>query len=436
MAETNGGELMREMNTYLNQAESGQSDEDTALPFESISDYLGDPTGFNDVTAKLLKKVSAVFDLAGKFNRHSPEYLKSLAQLEKGIKFLGSSCLQKHALEMKNYDFPELKQLNTTNLYTMAALHFNKLDRALTEYMDEHQNVDDGLLDMEYRFYNLMERIRATEVKIYNYRDNYYLGNGNSNPIIHGLAFSEKSWTKSLHEHDEPMAFQRAKAFQFKSEIRNQKSEIQAENEEGRMKKEEKTVASGQCSVDSENKEYSSGRSSENEGMVREQFSKKKTEISGQWSVVSGQLAADSSQQSVDDGNVDGRMKNEEESSADDQCSIVNKETSDAGLTESGSHENTESNETSEDSDNTSHSSLLTPNCSEAADSSLLTPSELPEFIKILERVSMRSRLHNLDYLGFTETEMRQLAADPGFAQFQPEMAAEMRKALSEHDSG
>ena len=184
------------------------------------------------------------------------------------------------------------------------------------------------------------------------------------------------------------------------------------------------------------NEQIFSDRSSENEGMVREQFSKKKSEISGQLPVVSVQLAADSSQQSVDDGYVDRRMKNEEESSADDQCSIVNKETSDAGLTESGSHENAESNETSEDSDNTSHSSLLTPNCSEAADSSLLTPSELPEFIKILERVSMRSRLHNLDYLGFTETEMRQLAADPGFAQFQPEMAAEMRKALAEHDSG
>ena len=84
----------------------------------------------------------------------------------------------------------------------------------------------------------------------------------------------------------------------------------------------------------------------------------------------------------------------------------------------------------------TPNSSLLTPNCSEAADSSLLTPSEPPEFIKILERVSLRSRLHNLDYLGFTETEMRQLAADPGFTQFQPEMAAEMRIALEEHDSG
>ena len=443
MAEKNGEALMREMNTYLNQAESAQNDADTALPFESISDYLGDPTGFSDVTAKLWKKVSAVFDLAGTYNRHSSEYLKSLVQLEKGIKFLGSSCLQKHALEMKKYEFPELKQLNTTNLYTMAALHFNKLDRALTEYMDEHQNVDDGLLDMEYRFYNLMERIRATEVKIYNYRDNYYLGNGNSNPIIHGLAFSDKSWTKSQHEHDEPMAFQRAKAFQFKSEIRNQKSEIASGqcsvvsgqvsgagcqvsgvseqdaaadsqqpvdsgqlpvaggNEEGRMKKVE-SVDSDQCSVvsdeavsnedermkndefspdrSSENKELSSGRPSENEGMVREQLSKKKSENGDQCSVVS------------------------------DQCSV--------------------------DSDATSHSSFLTPHCSEAAHSSLLTPSEIPQCVQIMQQVVMRSRIRGLDYLGFTEREMRLLAADPLFDVIDPAMAADLRKALAEHDSG
>ena len=51
MAETNSGELMREMNTYLNEAMSADSDADGALPFESISDYLGDATGFSDVTA-------------------------------------------------------------------------------------------------------------------------------------------------------------------------------------------------------------------------------------------------------------------------------------------------------------------------------------------------------------------------------------------------
>ena len=424
MAETNSGELMREMNTYLNEAMSADSDADGALPFESISDYLGDATGFSDVTAKLWKKVSAVFDLAGKYNRHSPEYLKSLVQLEKGIKYLGSSCLQKHALEMKKYDFPELKQLNTTNLYTMAALHFNKLDRALTEYMDEHQNIDDGLLDMEYRFYNLMERIRATEVKIYNYRDNYYFGKENSNPIIHGLAFSDKSWGKEMHKNDEPMAFQRAKSFSAKSEIKtkseigNQKSKIsgQCSGVSGQLPAagNQQSAADGNKDGRIKNEEFSPERSSENEGKVREQFSKKKSEIRNQKSEIRSK-------------NEDGRMKKEEKAVADGQESGVECQVS--GVSEQDAAAEKKSLQTP-------HSSLLTPNYSEAADSSLLTNPEPPEFIKILEWVSMRSRLHNLDYLGFTETEMRQLVADPDFAQFQPEMAAEMRAALEEHDSG
>ena len=409
MAETNSGELMREMNTYLNEAESAQNDADPALPFESISDYLGDPNGFGDVTAKLWKKVSIVFDLAVKFNRHSPDYLKSLAQLEKGIKFLGSSCLQKYALEQKKHVFPGLGQLNTANLYTMASIHFNKIDRALSEYIEQKQTVDDALLDMEYRYYHLMERIRATEVKIHNYNDKRYSGQEDYNPVVHGLAFSDKSWTKSQHEHDEPMAFQRAKAFSVaggqcsvvsgqcsaKSEIGNQKSEIESVNEEGSMK----------------NEEFSSERSSENEWMVREQFSRKKSEISAQDSVTSGQCSAKSEIGSV---NEDGRVKKEEDSVSDGQDSG-------AGCQFSGISEQDAASE---------KKSLLTPN------SSLLITPEPPEFIKILERVSMRSRLHNLDYLGFTETEMRQLVADPDFAQFQPEMAAEMRAALEEHDSG
>ena len=385
MSQTNGAALIEETEKYLNDNKTAQTDaESAALPFETLDEYIDDPTGFNDVTAKLWLKVNTVFDMAVKYNRHSSEYLKSLSQLEKGIKYLGSSCLQKYALELKKYVFPELAQLNTENLYKMTAIHFNKIDRALTEYINEHQTVDDALLDMEYRYYNLMERLRATEVKLYNYRDNYYLGSGNSNPIIHGLAFSDKSWGKSIHEHDKPMAFQRARAFSAKSEIRNQKSEI----------------ASGQCSVGS-------------------------------------------GQQSVASGNEDGRMKNEEDAvdGESDQFSVVDKETSDSGHAKSGSHENVDSNETTGDRDNTSDSLLLTPysseapHCSEAAPSSPLTPAEPPLCIQIMNQVVMRSRIQGLDYLGFTEREMRLLNSDPLFESIDPAMAADIRKALAEFDN-
>ena len=431
MAETNGEALMREMNTYLNQAESAQTDAETALPFESISDYLGDPTGFSDVTVKLWKKVSAVFDLSAKYNRHSPEYLKSLVQLEKGIKFLGSSCLQKHALEMKKYEFPELKQLNTTNLYTMAALHFNKLDRALTEYMDEQQNVDDGLLDMEYRFYNLMERIRTTEVKIYNYRDNYYFGKENSNPIIHGLAFSEKSWGKEMHKNDEPMAFQRAKSFSVVSG----QLPVASGNEEGRMKKEDEAVAGEQVSNDINRDKMTNSSKTENREMVRDQFSKNpEAHVVCPDDAAKHSGSAPALPQSRHDGTApEVRPTDPGKRSADSEVNSTSSEARPASTEVSSLSEEKEAAPASK-----SNQMQQEPNGTAApvVTGEAAEDEEIPQCMKIMQQVVMRSRIRGLDYLGFTEREMRLLAADPLFYMIDPVMAADLRKALAEHDSG
>ena len=61
---------------------------------------------------------------------------------------------------------------------------------------------------------------------------------------------------------------------------------------------------------------------------------------------------------------------------------------------------------------------------------------EIPQCMKIMQQAVMRSRIRGLDYLGFTEREMRLLAADPLFDVIDPVMAADLRKALAEHDSG
>ena len=113
-----GLQLADELKTYL--ADENIASEDTALPFETIDDYSTDPVSFNEMSLLLLKKVEDVFDYASKYNRHSPQYLKSCVQLEKGIKYLGSCCLQKYALEQHKHSFPNLGQLNAANLYTMA----------------------------------------------------------------------------------------------------------------------------------------------------------------------------------------------------------------------------------------------------------------------------------------------------------------------------
>ena len=370
MAQTNGELLITETDEYLRKSENEpvSVDADTALPFEVIDEYLDDPAGFNDVCAKLFTKVQSVFDLAVKYNRHSSDYLKSLAQLEKGIKYLGGSCLQKYALEQKKHVFPELAELNTANLYTMTAVHFNKIDRALTEYMDQHQAVDDALLDMEYRYFHLMERLRATEVKINNYDNKRIYEKEDYDPVIHGLAFSDKSWTKRAHEHDKPMAFQRARAFSVPqcSVVCDQGSDhVPGAGEQG----------SDQVSVAGDQVLDGSSQPSANRGMVREQFSRKET---------------DSSQPPAD-----------------------NNQTPD-----------------------TSHQQPSVSDMIPVEDIRDLPEVEIPQCIRILEQVTMRSRIQGLDYLGFTEKEMRLLAFDPIFDDYQPEMAAEMRRALAEVDTG
>ena len=392
MAQTNGELLIVEADKYLSENTPVQTDADTALPFEVIDEYLDDPAGFNNVCAKLFSKVTCVFELAVKFNRHSPDYLKNLAQLEKGIKYLGGSCLQKYALEQKKHIFPELAQLNTANLYTMTAVHFNKIDKALTEYINEHQAVDDALLDMEYRYFHLMERLRATEVKIHNYDHRLYSENEDYDPVIHGLAFSGKSWTKSTHEHDAPMAFQRARAFSFQdSGFRIQGSDqvpgagdqyrcqVPGAGDQGSVQDSGfRDQESDQVPGAGDREPVVSGSAditSENEGMVREQFSRKE---------------ADSSQPPA-----------------------ANNQTPDTG-----------------------HQQPAVSDMMPIRDIRDFPEEEIPQCIRILEQVTMRSRIRGLDYLGFTEKEMRLLAFDPIFDDFQPEMAAEMRRALAELDSG
>ena len=61
--------------------------------------------------------------------------------------------------------------------------------------------------------------------------------------------------------------------------------------------------------------------------------------------------------------------------------------------------------------------------------------AEPPQCVQIIQQVVMRSRIQGLDYLGFTEREMRLLAADPMFDMIDPVMAADLRKALAENDS-
>ena len=242
MEQADDKKMIAEMSDFLADKAKAKSPDDPKaeenLPFESIDSYSTDPVGFGEMSLRMMNKVEFVFDLAAKDNRFSSKYLKRCTQLEKGIKYLGSLCVTKYALQTKGQTFPQLGQLSPEKLYCMTSHHFRKLDMAVTEYMFEHRDVPDRLFDMEMRYFNLLERLRSTEVKIEKFHDKYAYGETDYSPIIRGLAFSEKSLTKEIHrKHDEAPAFRHAPAFGLLAEAGglNKKSET-AENKKSEIR--------------------------------------------------------------------------------------------------------------------------------------------------------------------------------------------------------
>ncbi|MBQ4514622.1 MAG: hypothetical protein II969_16640 [Anaerolineaceae bacterium] len=209
-----GEKLLNEMQTVLSDDSNNVSADDAMLPFESLDDFSTDPVEFNEMAKTMLTRVEAVFDKAVKYNRHSKQYIKTAVQLEKGIKFLASCCLTKIALTMNKTDYPELGQLSTEKLYRMASFHYRKINAALDEYQAKNNDLDDVLLEMQYRYFNLLGRLRSTEVRIYKYQDKRIFGSEDETLIVHGHAFSEKSWTRKIHkQYSEPASFHQPASF-------------------------------------------------------------------------------------------------------------------------------------------------------------------------------------------------------------------------------
>ena len=406
-----GKEIINEISEYLNDDVNLTAADDDALPFESLDDYSSDPVGFGEMVKMMMDKVDFLYQEAGKYNRHSAQYLKLCAQLERGIKYLGSCCLTKHAMELNDREaLPGLGQLSTTKLYAMASRHFRKLDRALSEHIAQKHETDPALLKMQFTYFNLLNRLRKTEAKIEKYHGDYYYNSEHRDysPIVAGKAFSEKSWSKRIHEHEEAPAFRDFSSLPMlpisKSEIRNQKSD---ENEEVRNKNEEdgtnqKSEIRNQKSDENEEVVPADVQESENgyEASVsddqlstshREQFSKKGSTRRVAEEIAENEEDGENQKSEIrnqkSDENEDGRMKNEEMAAENEEVILPAEE-------------------------------------------------EVPQCVRILQNAMIRSRLHNLDYIGFTEGEMRLLTADPLFAQLQPQMAADMKQALLEHDSG
>ncbi len=210
-----GEELIHEINTVIaSGAVNSGTEGDAALPFESLDDFSTDPVGFAEMSKRMLEKTELLFDLSAKYNRHSGDYLKICAFLEKGIKYLAGCFLTKIALERHNYSFPELGQLSTDKLYRMASFNFRKLDTALSEDIAKSGNITPELIGMELCYFNLLQRLRSTEVRIYHDIMKLRDGREDFSPFVHGTAFSEKSTVrKTTVKHCDPPSFRKAPAF-------------------------------------------------------------------------------------------------------------------------------------------------------------------------------------------------------------------------------
>ena len=217
--------LVSEMNEFLS-ASSGTDDGD--LPFEPLDAFSTEPVEFSEMAGDMLDKVENLFDLTRLYNRHSVKYLKAFALLEKGIRFLGSACVTKYAMGAHDYAFPELSQMTTQKLYRMASFNYRKLNTALTEKLQQQNDLYQELTDAFMRCFTLLNRLRATERKIHNWFSRKYFAQEDFAPVIEGVAFSKKSWTKDYTSNkEEAPAFRSAPAYpiMMNSEFRNQNSE-------------------------------------------------------------------------------------------------------------------------------------------------------------------------------------------------------------------
>jgi hypothetical protein len=406
-----GLQLADEMKTYL--ADENNTSEDTALPFETLDDYSTDPVNFNEMSLLLLKKVEVVFDYASKYNRHSSQYLKSCVQLEKGIKYLGSCCLTKRALENETKQtFPDLGQLTTEKLYRMASVHYRKIDRALSEYIAEKDEINGSLLEMEFRYFNLLRRLRSTEVKIYNYQiDSYYTeGRTRFDPVKNGLSFSEKSWSKEFHEHEEAPVFGKAKAFPQLTEFSG-KDALKAENRS--------LKAPAAAASPDEGSNENPSDPAEAEHLPQETQPAESTIMTEQDTVIPDSVPET---QSCDSTAAAEPETDVPASDTESPAGEAAAETADASVPETRSNDNPAAAEAEIE---------VPPSKTEPAAGE--SAPELPECVRIMQNVIERSAENENGSLIFTVEEMYYLASDPLFEKIDPKLYAEIKKAL---DSG
>lgn len=141
------------------------------LPFESKEDFSSDPLSFEKSALIIWEDTQKIYDHACTENRFSENYLKYCAQLERNIKHAGSLCLTKTVLEQNGFEFPQLENMTIRELAGMVSFHLLKCHAALDGIYKDNNFLGLTYLNWEIRWFDLENRLKATEVKIQKIRE-------------------------------------------------------------------------------------------------------------------------------------------------------------------------------------------------------------------------------------------------------------------------
>lgn len=136
------------------------------LPIEEFDAFSDDPLDFEEFTATLADDVHQIYIFSRILNRFSEKYQSISLQLEKGLAKLASCCVTKAILEKKGFTFPQLENLTIKPLYCAVSFNFRKVHAAVKETTNKNYRMWAQLIDIEFGWHTLAERLKATEEKI------------------------------------------------------------------------------------------------------------------------------------------------------------------------------------------------------------------------------------------------------------------------------
>ena len=121
---------------------------------------------FEEMASALCEDILQLDTFAVIKNRFSQSYLELSQRLEKGLSELASFCVTKAVFEKKGIRFTKLDDLKLNTLSGIAGYHFRKTHDAVSKTLNKNQKFWIQMLDMEFRWYNLSKRIKATADRI------------------------------------------------------------------------------------------------------------------------------------------------------------------------------------------------------------------------------------------------------------------------------